>query len=102
MRVIPAIGGRLMTRVLVVPVDNVDRAVGSPAQVDRPEILIAGSQEVRGAACDEGRAVGPEHVALDARAVDAAHEDAAPVILRDVIAFEYEEAGVRPAALLVM
>src|SRR5262245_10555132 len=49
----------------------------------------------------ERRAVPPQHVALDATAVNAPHDDAAE-LFRNVLALEHEQAGMGPAALLVM
>src|SRR5260370_40869840 len=66
---VPAIGSGLMARVLVVPVNDEDGAVRSPAHVDGPKILVAGDEKIRSMAGDVRGAVGPEHVAVDRAAV---------------------------------
>src|SRR5205807_5195934 len=101
MRHVPAIRRSLMARVLVVPVDNVDRAVRAPAHVNRSKVLVAANEKIGSMTGDKRRAAAFQDVALDAATVNAAHEHAVLVLGGDVVALHDQDAGVRPAALLM-
>ena len=99
---VPAIGRCLVARVLIVPVDHIDRAVRSPAQVDRPKVLVAAHQKVRAVMGNERGAAAFEDVALDAARAVHGDEDIVLVFGRDLISLEHQESGMGPAAFTMV
>ena len=82
-----------MARILIMPVDAVDLAVWSPAQVDRAEVLVAGNQEVIAPRRRERRAVRLQDVLLDRAAVNAAEDHAVAILSRHDRRVERDQAA---------
>src|SRR5947207_13185595 len=99
---VPTIGIGLMTGILVMPINDVNGAVGPPAHIDRPKILVTTLEKIGSVLGHEGRAVPFQDVPLDHGAMNAAHEQATLEFGRYLIALEHERACMSPATLRMM
>ena len=99
--VVPIFGLRLVAGVLVVPVDEVDVAVGAPLQIDRSKVLVPALQEVVAAAGDVAAPAGLQDVLLQTATVDATEDHTVAEPLRHVRHVETQQARVGPAGFFV-
>src|SRR5437879_9715725 len=81
---VPTIGVGLVTGILIVPVDDVNGAVGPPAHIDRPKILVAALEKIGSVLGHEGRAAPVQDVPCDHGAVNAAYQQATGEVGRNL------------------
>ena len=92
-------GLRAVALVLVVPVDDVDVAVGAVPEVEHLAPRVVGLQEVGAVRGDVARALRLQPIDVDAAAVDVVHEDGVAILLGPGVAAEIDHrAGVGVAA----
>ena len=84
--------GVLIAVIAVVPVEDVEAAVGADFLRHRHEPDVVGGQEIGLGAGDVGRAVAGQHVAVDAAAVDIARVEPIAILLGVGIAVESRRA----------
>ena len=94
--------GVLIAVVAVVPVEDVERAVGPGLLDDGHEPGVVGPEEVALGLAEVGRAVFFEPVDVDPVAVDVAHVELAPVLLRVRGAVEVGDPAVGGLLVLVV
>ncbi len=92
----------LVTRLLVVPVDEVGLAVRPIPEVDRPKPLVLGEEEVRVVLAHVAGALPDEAIVVDAVAADVPHEEGVAILLRPVPAEVDHRAAVGVAAARVL
>src|ERR1700722_16963889 len=91
-----------MTGIFIVPVDEIDAAIGPPAHVYGAKVLVTGHEKVRCVRADKARTVGAQVIVLQGTAGDAAHEEAAAQVRRNGLPLQDNQPGMGPAAFLVM